>query len=255
MTSPLLTLTTVESYYFDRLWVIKGVSLSLPERAIHAIIGPNGAGKTTLLRTIMGLIRDQPKKGEIFFRNIPIHRKDPEEITRLGVHFLPDTGVVFRELTVEENLALAFYPHRKKEEELKEVFSLFPFLKERRKQKAGELSGGEQKIVALAFSFLKKPSLLLLDEPTVGLAPQIRKIFMTRLRSFLEKGCSILFTEQNVSLTFLTADYVYILEGGKIVHKGTPQELKEDSRVQELYLGRGIQEEGRWKIYKRKRRW
>ena len=175
--SPLLSVSSIETLYFDRIHALLGVSLEVGAGEVFAVLGPNGAGKTTLLRTIAGLLKDQPKKGEIRFAGQLIERRPPERIANLGVVYVPEDRGLFRELTVEENLRLGLWGRRDGSiaADLEFVYGMFPILRERTRQEAETLSGGEQQMLALARAMLRRPRLLMLDEPSLGLAPQVAK--------------------------------------------------------------------------------
>ena len=168
---PLLKVASVETLYFDRIYALFGVSLEIEEGEIFTVLGPNGAGKTTLLRTIAGLLKDQPKKGEILFRGRRIDGWQPEAVARLGIVYVPEDRGLFRELTVAENLELGLWGRRDDgvRKDLDFVYGMFPILKERARQEAETLSGGEQQMLALGRPMLRRPRLLMLDEPSLGL--------------------------------------------------------------------------------------
>jgi branched-chain amino acid transport system ATP-binding protein len=255
---PLLAVRNVETAYYGRLTVLRGVSLEVPERRIVALLGSNGAGKTTLLRTIMGLIPDQPEKGTVEFAGRRITGLDPEDVAALGIGYVIEGRGIFAELTVEENLRLGAYRRRDhgRHDDLAHVHGLFPILRERRAQIAGTLSGGEQQMLAIGRALLMRPRLLMLDEPSLGLAPLlVREIFRT-IAAINEAGTAILLVEQNAHMALSVAHYGYVLESGRLVLEGTAQELAENPNVQELYLGvsRELSIKG-WKRYKVRRRW
>ncbi len=249
----LLQIKNIETVYYDRLYVIKGVSLELNEGEIRIVVGPNGAGKTTLLKSIAGLIKDQPRKGEILFANQNIARKSAEKISKMGLILVPDDRGLFPELTVEENLKLAGWD--KKTDSY--IFDIFPNLKAKLKEISNYLSGGEQQMLALARAILKKPKIMLLDEPSFGLAPKVvSELFRIIADLRKEFGMSFLIAEQNVRASIEIADYGYIIEEGKIVFQGTPSDLRDSELVKELYLGGSVKKpEKGWQLYKRKRRW
>jgi len=254
-----LKIANIETLYFDRIYALHGLSLEIREGEIFAILGPNGAGKTTLLKTIAGLLKDQPKKGTIEFNGRPIQRLPPEKISSLGIVYVPEDRGLFRELTVEENLELGCWGRKDRgiEADREYVYELFPILKERENQQAETLSGGEQQMLAIARAYLRKPKLLMLDEPSLGLAPLIARNVCDALVKISGLGTTILLVEQNAKLALKIAHYGYILEAGRIVLKGTSQELMENPDVQELYLGVGgqtISPKG-WRLYKKRRSW
>ena len=257
--TPLLKVENIETLYFDRIYALHGLSMDIREKEIFAVLGPNGAGKTTLLKTIAGLLKDQPKKGIIEFQNRRIHRKMPEFVANLGIVYVPEDRGLFRELTVKENLDLGCWGRKAKDvkEELDYVFELFPILKERLGQQSETLSGGQQQMLAVARAMLRRPKLLMLDEPSLGLAPLVALDVYKALRAVAQTGTTILLVEQNAKLAFSIADYGYIMESGRIVLEGTPQDLQHNEDVQELYLGSGGGDDSStgWRLYKKRRTW
>jgi branched-chain amino acid transport system ATP-binding protein len=255
---PLLAVRNVETAYYGRLTVLRGVSLDVPERRIVTLLGSNGAGKTTLLRTIMGLIPDQPEKGTVEFNGRRITGLDPEDVAALGIGYVIEGRGIFPELTVEENLRLGAYRRHDHgvRDDLAYVHGLFPILRVRRAQVAGTLSGGEQQMLAIGRAVLMRPRLLMLDEPSLGLAPLlVREIFRT-IAAINETGTAILLVEQNAHMALSVAHYGYVLESGRLVLEGTAQELAENPNVQELYLGVSREPSIKgWKRYKVRRRW
>jgi len=254
-----LKIANIETLYFDRIYALHGLSLEIKEGEIFAILGPNGAGKTTLLRTVAGLLKDQPKKGSIEFNGRPIQRLSPERISSLGIVYVPEDRGLFRELTVGENLELGCWGRSDHgiETDMHYVHELFPILKERQRQQAETLSGGEQQMLAIARAYLRKPKLLMLDEPSLGLAPLIARNVCDALVKISKLGTTILLVEQNAKLALRIAHYGYILEAGRIVLKGTSPELMENPDVQELYLGLGGETASPkgWRLYKKRRSW
>ncbi|MBA4423657.1 MAG: ABC transporter ATP-binding protein [Syntrophus sp. (in: bacteria)] len=254
-----LKIANIETLYFDRIYALHGLSLEIKEGEIFAILGPNGAGKTTLLRTIAGLLKDQPKKGTIEFNGRPIQRLSPEKISSLGIVYVPEDRGLFRELTVRENLELGCWGRSDRgiEADMNYILDLFPILNERRNQQAETLSGGEQQMLAIARAYLRKPKLLMLDEPSLGLAPLIARNVCDALVKISNLGTTILLVEQNAKLALRISHYGYILEAGRIVLKGTAQELMENPDVQELYLGLGGETASPkgWRLYKKRRSW
>ena len=254
-----LKIANIETLYFDRIYALHGLSLEIKEGEIFAILGPNGAGKTTLLKTIAGLLKDQPKKGTIEFNGRRIQRRTPEKISSLGIVYVPEDRGLFRELTVKENLELGCWGRSDKDigTDMNYVHDLFPILKERRNWQAETLSGGEQQMLAIARALLRKPKLLMLDEPSMGLAPLIARHVCDALVKISQLGTTILLVEQNAKMALKIAHYCYILETGRIVLKGTSQELMENPDVQEFYLGMGghtTSPKG-WRLYKKRRSW
>lgn len=257
--NPLLRIANIETLYFDRIYALHGLSLEVREKEIFAVLGPNGAGKSTLLKTIAGLLKDQPKKGLIEFRGRRIHRKPPESVANMGIVYVPEDRGLFRELTVKENLDLGCWGRKGKEvkDDLEFVYGLFPILRERGGQQAETLSGGQQQMLAVARALLRRPKLLMLDEPSLGLAPVVAKDVYDALVKIAKIGTTILLVEQNAKMALGIADYGYIMESGRIVLEGTSEELQENEDVQELYLGLGQEESSTtgWRLYKKRRTW
>jgi branched-chain amino acid transport system ATP-binding protein len=257
---PLLSVSSIETLYFDRIYALVGVSLEVQTGEVFAVLGPNGAGKTTLLRTIAGLLKDQPKKGEIRFAGRPIERRPPEGIANLGIVYVAEDRGLFRELTVEENLRLGLWGRRDGgiAADLEFVYGMFPILRERTRQDAETLSGGEQQMLALARAMLRRPRLLMLDEPSLGLAPQIAKTVFEALTEIARRGTTILLVEQNARLALRIARHAAILESGRIVLQGPASELAENPDVRQVYLGIGegesVSPRG-WRLYRKRRRW
>jgi branched-chain amino acid transport system ATP-binding protein len=254
-----LSIASIETLYFDRIYALRGISLTVRENEIFTVLGPNGAGKTTLLKTIAGLLKDQPKKGTIEFCGRRISGLTPEKIASLGIVYVPEDRGLFRELTVAENLDLGCWGRRDRDvkNDLDFIYDLFPILKERGGQQAETLSGGEQQMLAIARAILRRPKLLMLDEPSLGLSPIMARSVYDTLRKVSERDMTILLVEQNARMALDIADYGYIMEAGRIVLKGTSQELKENNDVKELYLGleQGDASEKGWKFYTKRRRW
>ena len=218
-------------------WVLHGIDFAVAEGGITTLLGANGAGKTTTLRAVCGMIRTE---GEITLAGTRIQGKATEDIVRLGVAHVPDGRGTFMELTVEENLRLgAFTRHDKNvEADFETIFGYFPRLKQRIRQQAGTLSGGEQQMLAIARALLLRPKLLLLDEPSFGLAPLIvREIFGIMQRIRTEQKVSILLVEQNANLALEIADHAYLLETGRIVVSGPAREIAQDESIRRSYLG------------------
>ena len=257
--TPLLKIESIETLYYDRIYALHGLSLQVKEKEIFAVLGPNGAGKTTLLKTIAGLLKDQPKKGGIEFAGKRIQRIAPEKISRLGIVYVPEDRGLFRELSVKENLELGCWGRKGREvkEDFENVLTLFPILKARANQQSETLSGGEQQMLAMGRAMLRRPRLLMLDEPSLGLAPMVARQVYDALARISEVGTTILLVEQNAKLALSIADYGYIMESGRIVLEGSAKELQENEDVQELYLGLGGQDispKG-WRLYKKRRTW
>jgi branched-chain amino acid transport system ATP-binding protein len=257
--TPLLKIASIETLYYDRIYALHGLSLEVKEKEIFAVLGPNGAGKTTLLKTIAGLLKDQPNKGTIEFFGKRIHRLAPERISVLGIVYVPEDRGLFRELNVKENLDLGCWGRKDKgiRDDFEFIFKLFPILKERGKQQAETLSGGEQQMLAMARAMLRRPKLLMLDEPSLGLAPLVARYVYDALSQISKAGTTILLVEQNAKMALRIATFGYIMESGRIVLEGTSQELKENEDVQEIYLGLGgeaVSPKG-WRLYKKRRTW
>jgi branched-chain amino acid transport system ATP-binding protein len=256
---PLLRIANIETLYFDRIYALHGLSLEIREKEIFAVLGPNGAGKSTLLKTIAGLLKDQPKKGVIEFMGRRIQRRAPETVANLGVVYVPEDRGLFRELTVKENLELGCWGRKGSEaqKDLEFAYSLFPILRERRKQQAETLSGGQQQMLAVARALLRRPKLLMLDEPSLGLAPLVAKDVYEALVKISQTGTTILLVEQNARMALGIADYGYIMESGRIVLEGSAKDLKENKDVRELYLGIGQKSTSAtgFRLYKKRRTW
>jgi branched-chain amino acid transport system ATP-binding protein len=255
----LLRVASIETLYFDRIYALFGVSLEVDEGEIFTVLGPNGAGKTTLLRTIAGLLKDQPKKGEIHFAGRRVDGWPPEAIARLGIVYVPEDRGLFKELTVQENLQLGLWGRRDGDVagDLEFVYGMFPILRDRARQQAETLSGGEQQMLALGRAMLRRPRLLMLDEPSLGLAPRIARNVYDALATIARTGTTILLVEQNARLALGVARRGAILEAGRVVLEGTAKELADDENVREVYLGVGTVDVGAkgWRLYRKRRRW
>jgi branched-chain amino acid transport system ATP-binding protein len=244
--------------YYGKIMVVRGLSLHVPEGQIRAILGANGAGKTTTLKTIMGYLDDQPEKGTIWFKGKRIDGFETEDIVRMGIAYVPEGREVFPELTVRENLMMGAYTRRDRNvpEDIDAVFEYFPVLRQRLKQQAGTLSGGEQQMLAIGRALMSKPSLMILDEPSLGLSPLLVTEIFDIIRVINESGTTILLVEQNANKALSVAHHAYIMETGRFVLEGPPEKLLNNEDVQEFYLGikkeQSIRGEAR---YKRKKRW
>lgn len=236
----MLTVKGVSAGY-DSMQVLRRVSFHIEEGEIVALIGSNGAGKSTLLRTISGLHR--ASEGEILFSGVPIHAKSPEEIVGLGLVQVPEARQLFPNMTVLENLELGGYLRGKKyvARALPGVLERFPVLAERRRQKAGTLSGGEQQMLSIGRAIMAGPRLLVLDEPSMGLAPLIIEEIYEIIANLHLGGTTILLVEQNAMGALAVAGRAYVLETGRIVLSGSAEELLEHDDVQRAYLGRDYQ--------------
>jgi branched-chain amino acid transport system ATP-binding protein len=225
---------------YTRIDVLKGVSLTVPERAIVGVLGPNGSGKTALLRAISGL--NPTRGGRIRFEGNELGGASPDEVVRQGVIHVPQGRMLFGPMTVQENLELGAYLQSERttvQERLAIVHELFPVLNERSAQPAAYLSGGEQQMLALGRALMGSPKLLLLDEPSLGLAPKVFDAILERVRLIHAAGASILIAEQNVRKVLRVAHHCYILENGSVAFDGAPAELLRDSRIERTYLGAG----------------
>jgi branched-chain amino acid transport system ATP-binding protein len=249
--TPLLSVRNLETFY-GRIMAVRGVSLDVPHGEIVTVLGANGAGKTTILKTISGVL--DPQKGVIEFQGKRIHGFDPDRIVRLGLSHVPEGREVFPFLTVRENLAMGAFLRTDRDavaRDYERIFDYFPRIKQRLDQRAGLLSGGEQQMLAVSRAFLNRPKLLLLDEPSLGLAPNlVKEIFAIVRRLNVEEGISILLVEQNARMALETARYGYVLEVGRVVMADTCARLAASRDIQEFYLGaREIGERGerRWK--------
>lgn len=224
--------------YYGAIHALKGINFHLEEGEIVALIGANGAGKSTTLNTISGLLR--PAKGTIVFQGEELTQTPPQEVVKKGIIQVPEGRKIFARMSVMENLEMGAYtqPDRVKfEENLEAVFSRFPRLKERQKQLGGTLSGGEQQMLAMARGLMSNPHLLLLDEPSMGLAPILVEQIFEIIQSINELGTSILLVEQNAQMALSIADRGYVLETGKTILDGTGLELLNNPQVEEAYLG------------------
>lgn len=233
----MLEIRNIDVFYGD-VQVIWDISFEVKKGEIVALIGANGAGKSTILKTVSGIVK--PRKGEVFFLGVPIHEMQAFRLIERGIVLVPEARRLFVEMTVEENLdmgSLKGEARKLREESKKMVFELFPRLKERRKQLAGTLSGGEQQMVAIGRGLMAKPAMMMFDEPSLGLAPiLVREIFnvINRIR---REGTTVLIVEQNVKQTLGIADRAYVLESGKIVLQGTGESLLGNEHVRTAYLG------------------
>jgi branched-chain amino acid transport system ATP-binding protein len=232
----MLEVDGLEVAYGD-LQVVWGVSFVVPERSIVAVIGPNGAGKTTALRAIMSLL--PVKAGTVTYRGQDVTGMLTHELVERGVVMIPESRSTFATMTVSQNLELGAYARRARpmrEATLAEVFEVFPRLADRRGQPAGTLSGGERQMLAIGKALMARPDLLILDEPSLGLAPVIVEATFQTIRSIRERGVSVLMVEQHVEMTLELVDHAYILELGHIVADGSAEDLRHDSRVRDAYL-------------------
>jgi len=258
--TPLLELRTVESGYHRQLRVLKGVSLSLEPGRCVAVLGSNGAGKSTMLKTIMGLIDDEPRKGSVRVLGKEMAHADTEAISRAGIAYVVEDRGMFPDLTVAESLRLGAY-HRFDRlgvnSDLERIYATFPRLAERQRQASGTLSGGEQQMLAISRALMSRPRVLMLDEPSLGLAPLLVEEIFGVIRAINRDGMGILLVEQNANQALSIADYGYVLEGGRFVLEGSAAELRGNENVQEYYLGvtTAADNEARLHVRRRRRRW
>jgi len=221
--------------YYGKSHALWDISLEAEENMITALVGRNGMGKTTTLKCIMGLINN--KTGSITLKDKNIEKKQPYEIAKLGVSYVPDNLGIFPTLTVEENILIASYLSKQEGVwDLKAVYALFPKLEQLKNSKGGHLSGGEKKMLSIGRALTANPKLILIDEPTEGLAPLIIQTLAEALRKIKDVGITILMTDQNINFVKHIADYVYIIEEGRIKHKGTIEEIKKSPEVVLKYL-------------------
>jgi branched-chain amino acid transport system ATP-binding protein len=222
---------------YGNIPALKGITLEVEKGEIVTLIGANGAGKTTTLRTISGLLK--PRKGEVVYRDKNITGTKPAAITAMGVSHVPEGRGIFANLSVQDNLELGAYLRKDRitDAEYARIFALFPILKERMKQNAGTLSGGEQQMLAISRALMSKPSVLLLDEPSLGLAPQLVQTIFRVIKEINGEGTTILLVEQNAHMALLTAHRGYVMETGKIVLSDTTKALLASDRVKKAYLG------------------
>ena len=256
MTSPLLRVRNIETYY-GPITAIRGISLDVEENHIVAVLGANGAGKTTILRTISGIM--DPQKGSVTFDDQAIQKREPADIVSRGISHVPEGREIFPLLTVKENLMMGCFLRRDRAKiarDLELVYDYFPVIEQRASQQAGQLSGGEQQMLAISRALMQQPRLLLLDEPSLGLSPRlVKEIFDIVRRLNEERRITILIVEQNANMALRVAHYGYVLEVGRIVMEDSSERLRGNKDIREFYLG--IREEGvrgtrRWK---RKKVW
>ncbi len=264
----LLEVDNVECVYQKHILAVSGVSLLLKKSQILALLGTNGAGKTTILRCIMGKSLLKPLEGEVTkggirFEGERLDLKTTPQVVGMGIALVPEGRGIFEDMTVEENLRVGghnVHSGQNHSVSYEKIYSYFPVLKQRKRQTAGYLSGGEQQMLAIGRALMSAPKLLILDEPSLGLSPMlIENIFEIIKTINAEEGVSILLVEQNASIALEVADYSYIMENGSVVLDGPPETLKEDQRVREFYLG--ISSCGQRKCYrdvksyKKRKRW
>jgi branched-chain amino acid transport system ATP-binding protein len=252
----ILRLNNIESAYGPVL-AIRGVSLSVARGSIVTVLGANGAGKSTILKTISGII--DPKKGTITFNGEQIQRRSPDWVVRRGISHVPESREVFPLLSVQQNLMMGAYTRRDRDHvarDLEQVYAYFPILKERAQQEAGQLSGGQQQMLAISRALMAEPQLMLLDEPSLGLSPLLtREIFGIVQRINGERGTAILLVEQNAMVALNVADYGYVLEVGRIVMEDTCERLLQKEDIREFYLGMKAESARSERRWKKKKQW
>jgi branched-chain amino acid transport system ATP-binding protein len=237
MTATLLEVRAITAGYGDVV-VLHGIDFTVPEGCVTALIGSNGAGKTTTMRCVAGLL--EPNQGTLTWRGDVINSLSANERVELGISLVPEGRMIFPDFTVEENLFIGAFNSRAKqyrERRLEEMYVMYPRLKERRRQHAGTMSGGEQQMLALARGLMAEPKLLLLDEPSLGLAPSIVSQLFASLATIRSMGVTIVLVEQNVHRTLQMADYAYVLENGRITIHGDARSCAENPSIKQAYLG------------------
>ncbi|MGR3321549.1 MAG: ABC transporter ATP-binding protein [Pseudooceanicola sp.] len=250
----LLSVRNLETFY-GAIMALRGVSIDVEDGEIVTILGANGAGKTTLMKTIAGLM--DPEKGTITFNGEPIAGLDPDRVVQKGIALVPEGREVFPYLTIEENLKLGAYTRRDSTAaDLDLVYQYFPILKERRRQAARFLSGGQQQMLAIGRGLMARPRLMMLDEPSLGLSPLLtQEIFAIIARLNAEQGVTMLLVEQNAHIALNTAHKGYVLEMGRIVMAGPSEKLRASDDIQEFYLGRTGETQRDQKRWKRRKTW
>ena len=264
-TENILVVNNIEVVYSHVILVLKGVSLNVKKGGITALLGGNGAGKSTTLKSISNLLsseRGEVTKGSVTFENEDIHDLDPSQLVKKGVIQVMEGRHCFEHLTVEENLLTGAYTRtssKEVKEDLERVYNYFPRLRDRRTSQAGYTSGGEQQMIAIGRALMAKPTMILLDEPSMGLAPQlVKQIFEIVAEINKKEGVTILLAEQNTNVALKYAEYAYILENGRVVMEGSAESMRDNEDVKEFYLG--ISGEGKKsykdiKQYRRRKRW
>ena len=239
MAGPMLMVDDIHVYY-GNIAAVKGLTVTVEQGEIVTLLGSNGAGKSTTLRTVSGLLR--PRKGSVTFLGRRVDTMQAHDVVGLGVAQAPEGRRIFPRLTVAENLDLGAYTRRDRQgiaDDLENVLNLFPRLRERIAQKAGTMSGGEQQMLAVARALMARPKLLLLDEPSMGLAPVLVDLIFDTISQIREQGTTVLLVEQNALSALALSDYAYVIDLGATTLSGTGRELLADPRVQEAYLGEG----------------
>jgi len=237
MAKPLLAVTNLETFY-GPVMAIRGVSFEVPRGSIVTILGANGAGKTTILKTVSGVM--DPQKGTVTFDSREIQGKDPDRVARLGLSHVPEGREVFPFLTVRENLAMGAYTRSDADgvaRDMEMVYEYFPVLKSRAEQRAGSLSGGEQQMLSISRALMARPTMILLDEPSLGLSPRLVDEIFELVQSMNRDGLTILLVEQNVMQSLAIAHRAYVIENGRLTLSGTAAELIENPGVRRSYLG------------------
>jgi branched-chain amino acid transport system ATP-binding protein len=252
----LLQVSNLETYY-GPIMAIRGVSFEVPRGRIVTILGANGAGKTTVLKTVSGVM--DPQKGTVTFDGREIQGMDPDRVARLGLSHVPEGREIFPLLTVAENLGMGAYMRADADgiaRDLEMVYGYFPVLRSRARQRAGQLSGGEQQMLAISRALMARPKMMLLDEPSLGLAPKlVTEIFDIIVRINREQGVTVLLVEQTANMALHVADYGYVLEVGRIVMEDTCARLREKDDIKEFYLGMKEQSVRGTRRWKRKKTW
>jgi branched-chain amino acid transport system ATP-binding protein len=252
----LLTVSNLETYY-GPIMAIRGVSFEVPRGRIVTILGANGAGKTTVLKTVSGVM--DPQKGTVTFDGREIQGMDPDRVARLGLSHVPEGREIFPLLTVAENLGMGAYMRADADgvaRDLEMVYGYFPVLRSRARQRAGQLSGGEQQMLAISRALMARPKMMLLDEPSLGLAPKlVNEIFEIIVRINREQHVTVLLVEQNANLALHVADYGYVLEVGRIVMEDTCARLRDKDDIKEFYLGMKEESVRGTRRWKRKKTW
>ena len=259
----MLDVANLEVVYHSVVLVLRGISLQVPDRGVVALLGPNGAGKTTALRAITGLLdvhHGKITKGRITWRGEDLTARRPDAIVRGGIAQVLEGRRILADLTVEENLRAGAYGRRGADvrDDIERFCARFPILGQRRRQQAGYLSGGEQQMLAISRALIAKPKLLLLDEPSLGLAPKLQREVASLIAEISAEGVAILLVEQNAAMALELAQHGYILENGKIVLDGKTADLRADKDIREFYLGLGqggARSYRQVKLYRRRRRW
>jgi branched-chain amino acid transport system ATP-binding protein len=233
----ILNINNVHTYY-GNIHALKGLTITVEQGEIVTLIGGNGAGKTTTLRTICGLL--QPREGDVFFNGENLNKYKAHEVVYKGISMVPEGRGIFTRLTITENLEMGAYSRnsvQEMKEDMERVFTLFPRLKERRNQVAGTLSGGEQQMLATGRALMTRPTVLLMDEPSMGLAPVLVELIFDTIEQINKQGVTVLLVEQNAHMALSIAHRGYVLQTGEIVLSDTAQKLKNDPTVQKAYLG------------------